>query len=159
MAEETIEEARRCERRVGEEMQLVVRATVRLLLPFILVFAMYIVSYGHLTPGGGFQGGMILVGGAMAFYLAHGYIFLRRFDQESLDLAEHAGILAFLFTGLMGLVFARTFLENILPRGQITSLLSAGTVPLLNAAVAFKVASGTLIVLLILVQALKRDEE
>lgn len=155
----TKRELRQRQSEPGETMPLMVRTITRLLLPFVLVFGFYITSYGHLTPGGGFQGGMILVGAVVSFYLAYGYIFLRRFDHDDLDLAEHASMLLFLLVGLLGSFSGDGFLGNFLRGGQPSSLPSGGTIPLLNFTVAFKVASGTLIVILILLEALKKGEE
>jgi multicomponent Na+:H+ antiporter subunit B len=138
------------------EMTVIVRTIIRSLLPIVLVFGMYILTYGHLTPGGGFQGGVILVGAVMSFYLAYGYAILRRISDETLDRAEHMGALIYLLIGLVGIGLGGSFLENFLPTGQPGSLISGGIVPLLNFAVGFKVAAGTLIVLLILIEALRK---
>lgn len=155
----TRREIRQRRSETGETMPLMVRTLIRLLLPFVLIFGFYITSYGHLTPGGGFQGGMILVGAVVSFYLAYGYLFLRRFNHEDLDLAEHAGMLVFLLIGLLGSFSGDGFLGNFLPAGRPSSLPSGGTIPLLNFTVAFKVASGTLIVIVILLESLKKGEE
>src|SRR5215217_7521564 len=82
------------------EMTVIVRTLIRALLPLLLVFGMYIISYGHLTPGGGFQGGMIIVGAVMSFYLAYGYNIVRHIHEEELDLAEHIGALTYIMIGL-----------------------------------------------------------
>lgn len=140
------------------EMTVLVRTIVRVLLPVLLVFGAYIVTYGHLTPGGGFQGGMILVGAAMSFYLAYGYNIMRRFHEEDLHLAEHIGALAYLFTGLLGVFVGLAFLNNVLRGGTPATLLSGGIILVLNFVVGLKVASGTLLVLLILLEALQKGE-
>jgi multicomponent Na+:H+ antiporter subunit B len=138
------------------EMTVMVRTIIRALLPIALVFGAYIVTYGHLTPGGGFQGGMILVGAVISFYLAYGYEIVRRFNDEDLDRAEHAGALLYVLIGLVGLAVGGVFLANVFRGGAPGSLLSGGIVPLLNLVVGFKVAAGTLIVLLILLEALRK---
>jgi multicomponent Na+:H+ antiporter subunit B len=149
---------RRRERQVEwrAEMTVIVRVLVRSLLPIVLVFGAYITSYGHLTPGGGFQGGMILVGAVMSIYLAYGYNAIRRIDDEDLDLLEHLGALIYLVIGGVGLLAGAAFLANVLPVGQIGTLLSGGIVFVLNLTVGFKVAAGSLIVLLILLEALRK---
>ncbi|MCC7449491.1 MAG: cation:proton antiporter [Anaerolineae bacterium] len=140
------------------EMTVIVRTIVRGLLPTLLVFGAYIVTYGHLTPGGGFQGGMIIVGTVMSFYLAYGYNIVRRFREEDLDLTEHIGALAYLFTGLLGVFFGTLFLTNVIRGGEPGSLLSGGIILALNFVVGLKVASGTLLVLLILLESLQKGE-
>jgi multisubunit Na+/H+ antiporter MnhB subunit len=138
------------------EMTVMVRTIIRSLLPIVLIFGAYILTYGHLTPGGGFQGGMILVGAVMSFYLAYGYDIVRRFRDEDLDLVEHSGALLYLIAGLVGLIAGPAFLFNFIKGGAPGSLLSGGIVPLLNFVVGFKVTAGTLIVLLILLEALRK---
>jgi multicomponent Na+:H+ antiporter subunit B len=140
------------------EMTVMTRTIIRSLLPIVLVFGAYIVTYGHLTPGGGFQGGMILVGAVMSFYLAYGYNIVRRFSDETLDIAEHIGALIYLLVGLAALIAGYSFLANIIKGGVPGALLSGGIVPLLNLAVGFKVAAGTLVVLLILLEALRKGD-
>ena len=142
-----------------EEMSVLVRIIVRSLLPIALIFALYIVSYGHLTPGGGFQGGIILVGAAMSIYLAYGYDIVRRLDDETLELAEHVGILIYLLVGLLGVFAGGSFLSNLFDDGLPGTLASGGIIPLLNVAVGFKVAAGALFVLVVLLQALKKGED
>jgi len=140
------------------EMTVIVRTIVRALLPTLLAFGIYIVTYGHLTPGGGFQGGMIIVGTVMSFYLAYGYNIVRQFHEEDLDLAEHIGALSYLFTGLLGVVAGTWFLTNIIRGGTPGTLLSGGIILVLNFVVGLKVASGTLLVLLILLESLQKGE-
>ncbi len=140
------------------EMTVIVRTIVRGLLPALLAFGVYIVTYGHLTPGGGFQGGMIIVGTVMSFYLAYGYNIVRQFREEDLDLTEHIGALGYLFTGLLGVFAGTLFLTNVIRGGEPGSLLSGGIILVLNFVVGLKVASGTLLVLLILLESLQKGE-
>jgi multicomponent Na+:H+ antiporter subunit B len=139
-------------------MSVLVRTIVRSLLPIVLIFGVYIISFGHLTPGGGFQGGMILVGAVMTFYLAYGYNILRRYTEEELELTEAGAILAFLFIGLLGL-FRGGFLDNLLRGGIRGSLLSGGFIPALNIVVGLKVAAGTLVVIVVLLESLRKGED
>lgn len=152
---------RRVQRRHVEssaEMTVMVRMIIRTLLPIVLVFGVYLITYGHLTPGGGFQGGMALVGAVMSFYLAYGYEILREFPHEDLDVAEHLGALAYLGVGLLGLFAGSFYLRNVLRGGEAGSLFSGGIVFLLNLIVGVKVAAGSLLVLLILLAALQKGE-
>lgn len=138
------------------EMTVIVRTLIRALLPLLLVFGVYVVSYGHLTPGGGFQGGMIIVGAVMSFYLAYGYNIVRRFHEEDLDLAEHIGALTYILIGLIGVFAGFSFLNNVIRGGTAGAFLSGGIIFLLNFTVGFKVAAGTLLVLLILLKSLQK---
>lgn len=149
-------ERRRIEQQ--SEMTVIVRTIIRGLLPVLVIFGLYIISYGHLTPGGGFQGGMIVVGAVMSFYLAYGYNIVRQFREEDLDLTEHIGALTYLVVGLIGLYAGGTFLYNALKGGPPGSLFSGGIIFILNLVVGLKVAAGTLLVLLILLESLQKGE-
>ncbi len=137
---------------------MLVRVIVRALLPLLLLFGFYIISYGHLSPGGGFQGGMILAGAVVTFYLAFGYQILERFSHLTLELVEAAAILLFFAVGLVGL-FGRGFLDNLLPSGIPGNLLSGGFVPVLNFVVGLKVAAGTLLIIVVLLETLRKGED
>jgi multicomponent Na+:H+ antiporter subunit B len=110
----------------------------------IVLFGIYITAHGHLTPGGGFQGGVILASAALMVYLSGEYVTLRRVRPESvLDLAESAGAGGYVIVGLAGLITGGVFLANtLLPLGQPGTLLSAGMIPLINASVGLEVAGG-----------------
>ncbi|MCI0725890.1 MAG: hypothetical protein L0332_04090 [Chloroflexi bacterium] len=152
---------RRVKRRALEsraEMTVIVRTIIRTLLPVVLVFGAYIITYGHLTPGGGFQGGMAFVGAVMSFYLAFGYEVVRGFLHEDLDLIEHMGALGYLLIGFLGVVAGATFLNNAIRGGEPGALFSGGIVFLLNLVVGFKVVAGTLLVVLILLASLQKGE-
>ena len=142
----------------SEELSVLVRTIIRSLLPIVMIFGLYIISYGHLTPGGGFQGGIILVGAIISFYLAYGYNILLRFSELELELVEAGAILIFMFFGLLGL-FGHNFLDNLLRGGIPGSLLSGGFIPILNITVGIKVAAGTLLVIVVLLETLRKGED
>jgi multicomponent Na+:H+ antiporter subunit B len=109
----------------------------------IVLFGIYITAHGHLSPGGGFQGGVVLATGALLVYLSGEYVTLRRVRPEALlDVAESAGAAGYIIIGLCGLVAGGAFLANVLPLGQPGTLLSAGTMPLINLTVGVEVAGG-----------------
>jgi energy-converting hydrogenase B subunit I len=156
-----LNERRRVRKRQIEstaQMTLMVRTIIRALLPVILVFGVYIITYGHLTPGGGFQGGMIMVGAVMSFYLAYGYDIVRRYREDELDIAEHIGALTYVLIGLIGIFAGGSFLLNVLRGGQPGTLLSGGIILALNFVVGFKVTMGTLLVILILLKSLQKGD-
>ena len=125
------------------ETSLVVRVTgLGLVAPTILV-GIYIVAHGHQTPGGGFQGGVILATALLLIYLSADYMTMRAVGPTwLLELAEGLGAAAFALIGLGGLVFASAFFENFLGKGTPGELPSAGTIPLSNAAVGLAVTGG-----------------
>jgi multicomponent Na+:H+ antiporter subunit B len=105
------------------------------------VLGVYVTAHGHLTPGGGFQGGVVLAAALLAVYVAGTWLALRRVAPVSaLELSEAVGAGAFVLVGVGGLLFAAAFLENFLPFGTKGDVLSGGMVPLANLAVGLEVA-------------------
>jgi multicomponent Na+:H+ antiporter subunit B len=115
----------------------------RLLGPVTLVFGLYVVAHATVTPGGGFQGGVIVASGLLLLYLGEGYRGWRRLVRsEMLDWMEAGGALAFAFCGFGPMLAGAHFMQNVLPPGQMRSLLSGGLMVLENAGVGFAVAGG-----------------
>ena len=129
--------SKREEMRKTEPASLVLYTGCRLLFPLILVFGSYIFIHGHLTPGGGFQGGAIIASGFLLIYLGCRE---RRINRVA-NLAESLGGLIFVVIGLLGLVFGGYFLFNFLPKGTANALFSAGIIPIVYIAIGFKVGS------------------
>lgn len=118
-----------------------------LLIPLLISLGVYIVIHGHLTPGGGFQGGVVLAAGPLAMLLAGRYLALKAAAPEwALELLESAGALAYTLIGVGGLVFAGAYLQNFLPLGTSGKLLSAGMMPLNSTAVGLEVAGAFLLI-------------
>lgn len=116
----------------------ILQAGVDLLFPLLLVVGFYIILHGHLTPGGGFQGGVVL---AAAFVLP---VLARPAEQPShgaMAWVEGLAGTAFIVTGLAALAFDRAFLAPLLGAGQLGALVSAGTLPILYLAVGLKVGA------------------
>jgi len=123
-------------------MTLIVRTTARLLIGIIVVFAVYMGMTGHLGPGGGFAGGVILAATAVLIVLAFGRSAIHGIVTEgTFHLADAGGALAFLAVGVCGWL-SGSFFVNYLPRGELYSLYSGGTIVLSNVAILIKVAAG-----------------
>ncbi|WP_067177637.1 MnhB domain-containing protein [Microtetraspora niveoalba] len=119
-----------------------------LLLPVTLLIGLDVVAHGHLTPGGGFQGGVVLATGLHLLYLAGRYRSLERLRPLAwYEFGEGASATAFVGVGLAGLAAGGSFLANVLPLGSFRELLSAGTVPVLNIVVGCAVATGAVVLL------------
>lgn len=124
-----------------EGMTLIVKTIGRLVINFILLFGIYIILYGHITPGGGFPGGVIVATGFILLMLSFGRrIALRKFGDMSASLLDNFGALAFLIVALLGFVGGYFFL-NFIGRGTPFELFSAGTLPLSNIAIGLKVSA------------------
>jgi multicomponent Na+:H+ antiporter subunit B len=117
------------------------------LLPVTVVVGVDIVVHGHLTPGGGFQGGVVLATGVHLLYVAGSYRMLRELRPLSwYKVAEAASAGSFVVLGIIGLSQG-AFLVNLLPYGTFGDLFSSGTVFVLNVAVGAAVASGVVVLL------------
>ncbi len=124
--------------RKTEPASMVLYTGCRLLFPLIIIFGTYIFIHGHLTPGGGFQGGAIIASGFLLIYLGCRE---RRISRLASNLAESLGGLLFVVIGLFGLVSGGYFLSNFLPKGTANELFSAGIIPIIYIAIGFKVGS------------------
>lgn len=141
----------RDEDREDPEPRQVMPSTLMLgaaLLPVTVLVGVYVVAHGQLSPGGGFQGGVVLATGLHLAYVAADYRVLRRVRPLALFAALDATAAgAFTALGLAGLVAGGAYLENVLPLGTFNTLTSGGLVPLVNAAVGVEVASGVIVLL------------
>jgi multicomponent Na+:H+ antiporter subunit B len=124
----------------------------------VLVLGAYVLAHGHLTPGGGFQGGVILASGLLLVFAAGQSVALERVRPVDLvEAADAVAAAAYVLIAVGGIVFAAVAMENFLPFGTRGQLLSGGIVPVLNVAVGIEVASAiTLILTEFLDQALLR---
>jgi multicomponent Na+:H+ antiporter subunit B len=138
---------------MNNEMSVVVRTITRFAYGLILVFGFYVIMHGHLTPGGGFQGGAVVASAFALFLVAFGTAGLKgRLNPHLLQSLEEFGALAFLALAFLGIGTA--FFYNLLansgpvfgaavPIGPNPGVLnSGGTVPLMNWAVGLKVMTG-----------------
>jgi multicomponent Na+:H+ antiporter subunit B len=113
----------------------------------VLVLGVYVVIHGHLTPGGGFQGGVILMTAFLLVYLAGAHLHLGGMRPLSeMEAAEGIGAAGFALIGLGGVVLAGSFLENFIGFGTVGNLVSGGDVPLLNISVGLEVMGAVLVI-------------
>ncbi len=134
-------------------MTSIVKTVTRLLVGVIFIYGVYIISHGHLTPGGGFAGGAIIAGALILLILAYGgkTMKLQKEEAES-SLVESLAIILFLLMGLSILFLGtKVFFSNYLPHGELGELISAGVIPLYNIAVGIEVAAGLFTIFLALI--------
>jgi multicomponent Na+:H+ antiporter subunit B len=97
-------------RAVGES--LIIQTAVRLMVPFIQLFGLYVIVHGHYSPGGGFQGGVILGASfiltAVAFDLQTS---LKRFSERTNAIMGNAGVLLYTGVGLLCALLGGLFLD------------------------------------------------
>jgi multicomponent Na+:H+ antiporter subunit B len=94
--------------------------------------------HGHLTPGGGFQGGALIATGFLLLYLAYEETSINR---AKFYLVEGLGGLTYVTMGLLGYFMKDSFLANVLPNGQLFNLLSGGIILPIYIGVGLKVGS------------------
>lgn len=111
----------------------------RLLVPLIMLLGVYIFVNGHLTPGGGFQGGAVIASGVLLTLLADP---LKHFSHRLIATVESLAGTFYVAIGLLGLVLAGGFLDNrILPLGELGQLASAGAIPVIYSLIGLKVGA------------------
>ena len=116
------------------------------LIPVVVAFGFYLVFHGQLTPGGGFQGGVVLAAGPIAILLAGRYLSMKAVAPKVLlESGDAIGAASYVLIGLGGLIFVRIYLANPLPLGTAGHLLSAGMMPLNSIAVGLEVAGAFLL--------------
>lgn len=142
-------------------MTLIVKTITRLTVGLILLFGIYIVTHGHITPGGGFAGGLIIALSFIHLMLAFGKeTALKKLSEAGASIMESLGALLFLGIGLAGIA-GGYFLLNFLGKGEPFKLFSAGIIPLCNIAIALKVSAGlfSIFTALVFLKILKKEEE
>ncbi len=124
-------------------MSLIVKTITTIVIGFIFIYGVYIILHGHLTPGGGFAGGVIIAGAFILKLLAFGSdAKLEKKSSTKVSIFESIGGLLFVGTAILGLMLAGTFFLNFLPKGTPLHLLSAGIIPICNIAISIKVGAG-----------------
>ena len=116
----------------------ILKSGADLFMPLLLVVGLYIILHGHLSPGGGFQGGVIL---AAAFFIPVLARPRATLNHTALAVVEGLAGASFIAIGLVALSGDGEFLEPLLGKGTLGELFSAGTLPLLYLAVGLKVGA------------------
>ncbi len=115
----------------------------RKLAPFILLFGFYLITHGHLSPGGGFQGGVVLASGVILLVLCKGVNSIQTlFPLRAISLLESLGFLAFLLVGILGMALIGDFLANFLPVFHTGHPPGANFIFVLNLIIGLKVGAG-----------------
>jgi multisubunit Na+/H+ antiporter MnhB subunit len=121
------------------EASEIVRTGTEVLLPLIFTFGAYVIVNGHLSAGGGFQGGAIVASGVMLMLLARPGSAL---NVAMLSVIESFAGVFYVGLGILGLVLAGGFLDpRFLPIGTFGAFISAGAIPLISALLGIKVGA------------------
>jgi multicomponent Na+:H+ antiporter subunit B len=123
-----------------------IRVVGLLVLPALFLLGLWVVAFGLVTPGGGFQGGVLLAGSIVLVFLVAGYQpYGKLTPTQWTDFAEGLGATAFTLIGLGALLGGAGYLHNFLGSGLRGTLGSGGSLPLLNWATAIEVTAAMLL--------------
>jgi multicomponent Na+:H+ antiporter subunit B len=142
-------------------MTLIVKTITRLTVGLILLYGIYIVLHGHLTPGGGFAGGVIIALSFIHLMLAFGReTALKKLSEARASFIENLGALLFLSIAVMGFAGGYFFSNFFINKGRPFHLFSAGIIPLCNIAISLKVGAGLFAIFaaLIIFRSLGKEE-
>ncbi|MFO7991898.1 MAG: MnhB domain-containing protein [Thermoplasmata archaeon] len=138
-------------------MSSIVRNSSRLVSPFLVAYGAFMIVNGHITPGGGFQGGVILAVAVILLITSHGYKAVREiFSVELVKVIESVSGLLIIITSMIGLAFGAYFL-NFLKGGEPGTLFSGGTVVLFNILIGLKVGVAFTLLFYMLLRWTERD--
>jgi multicomponent Na+:H+ antiporter subunit B len=141
-------------------MTIIVKTASRLLFPFVLLFGIYIILHGHLTPGGGFPGGVVIVAAIVMLLLGYGADAAKaKFSPLQASVSENIGSLILVATGLLGLFLGFDFMKNAIPLGTTGNLYSSGIIIPLNIGVGIKVAAGLAVILYAMLTAFEEEKK
>ena len=125
---------------------LVIQTVTRMMIPFLLMFGLSLIVHGHLTPGGGFQGGVVLGATFILLGLAFNKEEGRRAVPEGMvKIMASSGIAIYIIVGIIGIIAGFNFLTNqwmhFPPSGELGELFSGGTLFWINIGVGLTVSA------------------
>jgi multicomponent Na+:H+ antiporter subunit B len=123
----------------------ILQSATQIMVPLIAIFAAYIIMNGHISAGGGFQGGAVIASAVLLLLLANPS---QTVNAAFLRITESLAGVLFVLVGIAGLIFAGGFLDNrVLPLGQFGAFFSAGAIPLLSVLLGVKVGCELAVIL------------
>ena len=136
-----------------EGMSMIVKTVCGWLKGFILLYGIHIILYGHLSPGGGFAGGVVAASAYVLILLAEGQRKGQQiFSRQAASTWDSIGVLLFLAIAVLGIPLAGVFLGNFLstPESRQFDLLSSGVIPVSNIGIGLKVCASLYLVSVVL---------
>jgi multicomponent Na+:H+ antiporter subunit B len=148
----------------------IVRTAADIIYPFILIFGLYIVAHGHLTPGGGFQGGAVIATGGALVIVAYSYTEVREWLSGKVLMGQEViGLFGFIGVALLALAFGQVFFFNYLNASgslfgtpvsygiNAGELNTGGFVPFMNFSVGCEVWGGLTLVILYMLSGTEKE--
>ena len=153
-------------------MSRIVKTMASVTFPLTMIYGLYIIAHGHLTPGGGFQGGAVVASSCALILVAYGSVWtMGKIKEKSLSVFESLGAIGFIGLAFFGLLFVTTlFFNNFLVNQDALPLFNAigmgasnintaGVIPLMNFAVGLKVIAGLFVIVLVMAYATTKLKE
>jgi len=147
-------------------MSRIVKTIASIIFPFITIYGLYVIAHGHLTPGGGFQGGAVVASGCAMILVAYGSVWtMGKIKEKNLSLFESLGAICFILLAFLGLGFGAVFFNNFLVGSDflfgtipatgsgLADINTGGVLPLMNFAVGLKVIVGLFVIVLVMAYA------
>lgn len=129
---------------------IIVYQAIALILPIMVLLGFYLIVFGHLSPGGGFTGGVVLATIPILLTITYGISLAEdKFNYRQKAILESSGALTFVLLGLLGILTGSAFLasgQTNLSLGIPGNLISSGLIPYFNLAVGLKVSAGLAII-------------
>jgi multicomponent Na+:H+ antiporter subunit B len=148
------------------EMSRIVRTMSAVVFPFAMIYGLYVIAHGHLTPGGGFQGGAVVASACAMLLVAFGSKWVEeKIKEKNLSVLESVGALGFIAIAFCGLFFGVAFFHNFLVGSDLlfgivpavgstgANINTGGVLPLMNFAVGLKVIAGLFAIVLVMAYA------
>ena len=127
------------EDKVKRNASELVETSAQILLPMIFLLGIYIFINGHLSPGGGFQGGAVIASGTMLLFLAMPH---QHLPHLVMHILESLSGFTYVIIGILGIMLAGGFLDNrITPLGEYGQIFSAGAIPMIYVMIGLKVGT------------------
>lgn len=147
-------------------MSKIVKTTTSMMFPFAMIYGLYVIAHGHLTPGGGFQGGAVAASACAMILVAYGSVWtMGKIKEKKLSVFESLGAVCFILLALLGLGFGVVFFNNFLVGNEflfgvipatgstLANINTGGVIPLMNFAVGLKVTAGLFAIVLVMAYA------
>ena len=143
------------------EKNIIVKCGADKFLPFSLVLGFYVILFGTISPGGGFQGGVCVASAVLMLYLGYGFDVVKKvIRSEVLRINEAIGASLYVLLGVAGLVVGANFATNIFfDIGHVGDLISAGTITFMGYAVGYKVLCGVGFLIMLMLSMLSTVSE
>lgn len=139
---------------------VIIPSCANLVMPLTLILGFYVILHGHLSPGGGFQGGVLVAGAITIVYLSYGKDMISKvFHAKVLKLSENVGALGFVLIATLGIIYGVSFFSNVVYKGSVGKLFSSGTIFLMNFAVGYKVLAGVGFLIIVMLSTLSNGVE